>query len=99
MELPNHGKTSSLERIQAYISYPETYVQPLIIRALQRWGEKIDFVTSSDHFRPISGSSLQFAAYEDIDFEYASERPSTSLVCAYVIRKALIRKHFLSNTI
>ena len=42
---------------------------------------------------------LQFTGYEDIDFDHVLEHPKTSLVCAYVIRKALIRKHYLSNTI
>jgi hypothetical protein len=42
---------------------------------------------------------LQFTAYEAIDFEHAMQHPQTSLVCAYVIRKALVRKHYLSNTV
>jgi tubulin---tyrosine ligase len=42
---------------------------------------------------------LQFTAYESLDFEHATDHPKSSLVCAYVIRKALIRKHYLSNTV
>lgn len=42
---------------------------------------------------------LQYTAYESLDFEHAMAHPQTSLVSAYVIRKALIRKHYLSNTI
>ena len=44
-------------------------------------------------------STVQITGYEDLDFERASLNPKNSLVCAYVIRKALIRKHYLSNTI
>jgi len=33
-----------------------------------------------------------------LDFEHALQHQRTSQVCAYVIRKALIRKHYLSNT-
>lgn len=42
---------------------------------------------------------LQYRAYEEIDFDHAMSHPSTSLINAYVIRKALIRKHYLSTTI
>ncbi|KAK0628880.1 survival protein sure-like phosphatase/nucleotidase [Bombardia bombarda] len=42
---------------------------------------------------------LQITEYEKIDFEYAAAHPHTSLVNSYMIRKALIRKHFLSATV
>jgi tubulin---tyrosine ligase len=48
---------------------------------------------SNDHFK------LQIASYEDIDFEQAIQYPRSWLISAYVIRKALIRKHYLSNTV
>jgi hypothetical protein len=37
--------------------------------------------------------------YESIDFDHLMEHSSTSLANAYIIRKALIRKHYLSTTI
>lgn len=42
---------------------------------------------------------FQFRSYESVDFSHALKHPDSSLVCAYAIRKALIRKHFLSSTI
>jgi tubulin---tyrosine ligase len=42
---------------------------------------------------------LQIAAYEAIDFDYALSHPQTCLISSYVIRKALIRKHFLTATV
>jgi hypothetical protein len=42
---------------------------------------------------------LQYVAYEEIDFEHVLSHPSTSLSHSYVIRKALIRKHYLATTI
>jgi hypothetical protein len=42
---------------------------------------------------------LQVAQYEAIDFEYAAAHPTTCLINSYVIRKALIRKHYLSATV
>lgn len=48
---------------------------------------------------PKGAKVLQIRAYESIDFDHASANPATSLVNSYVIRKALIRKHFLSTTV
>lgn len=48
---------------------------------------------------PEGAKFLQIRAYESIDFEHASTQPATSLINSYVIRKALIRKHFLSSTV
>lgn len=42
---------------------------------------------------------LQLLPYEAIDFEHVLQHPTTSLANAYVIRKALIRKTFLWNTV
>ena len=42
---------------------------------------------------------LQITPYETIDFEYAASHPESCLINSYMIRKALIRKHFLSTTV
>ncbi len=41
---------------------------------------------------------LHIGQYEDIPFAHVLDNPSTSLSNAYIIRKALIRKHYLSTT-
>lgn len=46
-----------------------------------------------------SAPIFQYREYERLDFEHLLSRPSTSLANAYIIRKALIRKHYLSNTV
>lgn len=60
------------------------------------------------HYQPISSLSelpdpslpiFQYREYERLDFEHVMSHPSTSLANAYIIRKALIRKHYLSNTV
>ena len=91
--------SNTLTAIYAYIDYPDDYVQPLILRALQNL-PNISFESGRtlDELRT-SQRSLQISAYEQLDFEHALQHPSDSLICAYVIRKALIRKHYLSNTI
>jgi len=42
---------------------------------------------------------LQYGAYEQLDFDHVLSHPSTSLANSSVIRKALIRKHYLANTV
>lgn len=76
-------------------------MQPLILRALSSpiFGLPHELVTSVSQLPSPSSPLLQFASYEALDFDYALQHPTTSLVSAYVIRKALIRKHYLSTTI
>jgi len=45
-----------------------------------------------------SSPLLQIGAYESLPFEHMMSHPTTFLCNAYIIRKALIRKHYLSNT-
>ncbi|KKK16193.1 hypothetical protein P175DRAFT_0515748 [Aspergillus ochraceoroseus IBT 24754] len=77
------------------------YVQELVEHALQsRLGK--------DRYRPVSSVSelpassapvFQYREYERLDFEQAMLNSTSSLTNAYIIRKALIRKHYLSNTV
>jgi tubulin---tyrosine ligase len=85
----------------AIVEYPEPYVQPLILDALQSHliNLPVELISSIRQLPSQDSPFLQFAAYESLDFEHALSHPKSSLVSAYVIRKALIRKHYLSNTI
>ncbi|ROW13471.1 hypothetical protein VPNG_04449 [Cytospora leucostoma] len=107
---PEEGGSSEAgaaqDAIYAIVDYEDAYVQPIILSALKS-------LVPSDRLRllPTTGSSnpaeqvpegakfLQIRAYESIDFDRASEQPTASLINSYVIRKALIRKHFLSSTV
>ncbi|CAJ2505045.1 Uu.00g124390.m01.CDS01 [Anthostomella pinea] len=42
---------------------------------------------------------LQLTPYEAIDWDYAAAHPRTCLVNSYMLRKALIRKHYLAATV
>ncbi|KAJ4293888.1 hypothetical protein N0V88_005402 [Collariella sp. IMI 366227] len=42
---------------------------------------------------------LQIMPYESLDFDHAATHSGTCLINSYMIRKALIRKHFLSATV
>lgn len=46
-----------------------------------------------------SSPVLQITSYERLDFDHLLSHPTSSLANAYIIRKALIRKHYLSNTV
>lgn len=89
------------QKLYAHINYEDQYVQPLLLAALKArippelliLIDDISAVPSPDsHF-------LQWRQYESIYFEQLLSHPNTSLANSYVIRKALIRKHYLSTTV
>lgn len=92
---------SSEPKLYTLIDYPDPYVQPLISDALNchLHGLALEPLSSVQQLPSAASAFLQFRAYESLDFEHAMNHPKSSLICAYVIRKALIRKHYLSNTI
>lgn len=88
------------DRLLAVVQYPDRYVQPLITDALRRvTGGKFEVVEHDMATLDTSQPCVLFKAYEDLDFESAMNHSRSMLLCAYAIRKALIRKHYLSNTI
>lgn len=93
--------SASDNKIYALIIYDDPYVHPLIISALKKRLPSSSYeLISSLHKVPSQTSQvLQWLQYEEIDFEHVLSNPSTSLCNAYIIRKALIRKHYLSTTV
>ena len=89
------------EKIYALVNYEDPYVQPLILAALKKRlpASAHEFITSPSQLPSPSSRFLQWVQYESIDFDHLMEHSSSSLSNAYVIRKALIRKHYLSTTI
>ncbi|KAG9206753.1 hypothetical protein G6514_000038 [Epicoccum nigrum] len=85
--------------IHAVINYEDPYVQPLILSALKNRLPPASYkLVGSIKDVPSSTPCLQFVQYESIDWDHLMSN-STSLANAYVIRKALIRKHYLSTTV
>lgn len=76
-------------------------MQDLVTKALQTQLHESQYVRISSiaELPNPQAPVLQYREYEKIDFEHAYTQPRTSLTNAYVIRKALIRKHYLSNTV
>ncbi|KAL1622344.1 hypothetical protein SLS54_004907 [Diplodia seriata] len=91
-------KMSASRPIDCLLNYEDPYVQPLIVEAFQRRlpASSFKLIKSPEEHRV--GPMIQFGAYEALDFEKAVEMPNI-LINAYVIRKALIRKHYLSTTV
>ncbi|KAF4457179.1 tubulin--tyrosine ligase PBY1 [Fusarium albosuccineum] len=93
--------------IQAFISYEDAYVQPLILSAIDSLFPEgvLNVITEVPSGQPdiskimSAENILQITAYESIDFEYAANHKPTALINSYMIRKALIRKHYLSTTV
>ncbi|KAI4693556.1 uncharacterized protein J4E88_001929 [Alternaria novae-zelandiae] len=99
MAAPDSNTTDN--KIYALINYEDPYVQPLILAALQKRLPESSYkiITSVSQLPSPSSPLLQWVQYESIDFDHLLSNPSTTLSNAYIIRKALIRKHYLSTTI
>lgn len=84
----------------AVINYEDLYVQPLILAALKKClpDSLYTIVSSISELPNPAAPFLQIGAYESLPFEHIMSHSTTSLINAYVIRKALIRKHYLSTT-
>lgn len=111
---PPPTSTTTPPHFYALIHYDDPYVQPLLLSALSSHfppssytllppplpSDSDDSPPSLSTLLPSPASKiLQIAPYETIDFAFASSRSSTCLVNSFVIRKALIRKHYLSATV
>lgn len=86
--------------LHALVDYQDAYVQPLIVNALQNSIplQDLQIINSLSHEQSNVHPLLQWASYETLRFDLAL-RNDRFLLNSYVIRKALIRKHYLSKTI
>ncbi|KAI2027611.1 putative tubulin--tyrosine ligase pby1 [Ophidiomyces ophidiicola] len=94
-------EASNATKLYTIVDCDDKYVQPLVLESLQKKlsGIPYQLIPSLSQLPSPSSPVLQYCVYEKSDFDHVFEHPSTSLVNSYVIRKALIRKHYLSNTI
>lgn len=79
----------------------DPYVLPLIDTALSKHALDLSYtiVDSLDQLPAFGDHLLQIAPYETLDFDHLLRYPKSSMANSYIIRKALIRKHYLHNTI
>lgn len=94
------------------MAYEDPYVQPLILKSLSKLYPHLRLLSTKP---PLADDSeepelapvlphadinlLNITAYEAIDFDFADAHRDSCLINSYVIRKALVRKHFLSATV
>ncbi|KAK3049171.1 hypothetical protein LTR09_009590 [Extremus antarcticus] len=92
-------------KIYALVDYEDHYVQPLLIAALKaRLPPELLVLIESQSLDVLLADRsrsrlLQWRQYESIDFDHLLAHPTSSLANSYIIRKALIRKHYLSTTV
>jgi tubulin--tyrosine ligase len=84
----------------AIINYEDAYVQPLILSALKSRlpANSYTLISLPSELPTPDSPFLEIGAYESLPFDHIMSHHSTSLINAYIIRKALIRKHYLSTT-
>jgi tubulin--tyrosine ligase len=84
----------------AVIDYEDSYVQPLILEALKKrlFGTSYTIIPSLSELPDPEAPFLQIGGYESLPFEHIMSHPTSSITNAYIIRKALIRKHYLTTT-
>ncbi|MCJ1310225.1 hypothetical protein MMC25_003887 [Agyrium rufum] len=88
-------------RISAYVNYADQYVQPLIVDALKEIFPRnaCTIIESPVSVASSGNRRLVIVQYESIPFSDLLERPQDTFANAYIIRKALIRKHYIANTV
>jgi hypothetical protein len=81
------------QHFYASIAYGDTYVQPLILSALASRLPKGSYTLLSPKTTLLGSKKhiLHIKAYEELPFDDVMAHPETSLVNAYIIRKALVR--------
>jgi hypothetical protein len=79
--------------LTACISYEDPLISTLILESLS------SVIPSLTHVTNPSTANLQWSTYELLNFDHLLHHPRTTLCNSYIFRKALIRKHFLANTV
>ncbi|KAL8886489.1 MAG: hypothetical protein Q9215_005807 [Flavoplaca cf. flavocitrina] len=88
-------------KFYALIDYEDSYTQFIILGALSSLVSPKDYrlIPTNDGLPSPSSPFLQISSYEALPFQHIQDHPRTTLVNSCVIRKALIRKHYLAHTI
>lgn len=89
------------KQFYAVIDYEDAYVQPLLLSALRSRlpSELLVLIKDVAELPSHTSRLLQWQQYESIGWDNLVGNSRTSLANSYIIRKALIRKHYLSTTI
>jgi tubulin--tyrosine ligase len=90
----------TIKTLTAIVQLDDPYVKTLVIEALKRHCPtlKIEQGTATTALTSTSSVVIQWREYEAIDWDYVMQHRDNSLVNAYCIRKALIRKVQMANS-
>ncbi|RPB11623.1 sure-like protein [Morchella conica CCBAS932] len=83
----------------ALVDYTDPYVRPRILAALHKHLPALRILTTPTPQPNPTAKILHWSSYESIPFEDILAHPDSALCSSYIIRKALIRKHYLSHTL
>lgn len=82
----------------AFVSFPDArFTEDLVIGALNKLEHKPTII--SKLFEPEPLLLLQWSTYDEISHSLTLTKPRSVLSSTYVIRKSLIRKHFLHRSV
>lgn len=88
-------------KFYAVIDYEDSYTHAIIRAAFSSMvsPEVYILIPTIDDLPSPSSPSFQIRSYESIPFQHLHDHTRTALANSYVIRKALIRKHYLAHTV
>ncbi|CAE6430163.1 unnamed protein product [Rhizoctonia solani] len=88
-----------MRNFTAYLTWPSDHIVGLVKTALRdiSGSEVLSKIAPAEHADP--GPLLQWTTYDSLVHSLTLEYPENVLTSSYNIRKALIRKHFLHQTI
>ncbi|EGG11756.1 uncharacterized protein MELLADRAFT_102244 [Melampsora larici-populina 98AG31] len=81
------------------INYQDPYTLNAIKNAIQNKLPQLQVIENSKQSDQIEIGAIQISDYDNIDWELVQRFPKEVIVNAYPIRKALIRKNYLSKTL
>lgn len=90
---------TALDNVRVFVSFPDAkYTEKLVHQAIHHLSPNIRI---HSHLVDCLGAQhvLQWSTYDEISHEATMARPQDVLSSSYVIRKSLIRKHFLHRSV
>ena len=103
MSDPNPPESLTTLSFYAHVAYEDDYVQPLIINAFETVLKPgsyllVDKPPAERYISPVT-KYLQIMQYESLPHQLLLSNPITQFGNSYTIRKALIRKNYLAQTV
>ncbi|KAL8669120.1 MAG: hypothetical protein Q9168_006272 [Polycauliona sp. 1 TL-2023] len=88
-------------KFYACIDYEDTYTHKIILDAFSSLHpfQEYRMISTINDLPSTESPFLHISSYESLHFQHLQDHPRTTLANSYVIRKALIRKHYLAHTV